>query len=91
MPEPDANTRAVTKAVDEAVSAYFEAEYGSTSMPAGWVLLVNSIGTDMETEPSGVVSIYPNGSMPWATALGIVEMGRIEMHHVFATTGGNEG
>lgn len=90
MPEPDPSDRAVTKAIDEAVAAYYEAE-NIPGMPAGWVLLVNDIGTDTVVDPSGVVIVYPNGSMPWASALGIVEMGRIRLHSIFATTEGKEG
>lgn len=86
----DDNDRAVTAAVDAAIAEYYERE-NVQGMPAGWVLLVNDIGLDMEVEPSGVVIVYPNGSMPWATALGIVEMGRIRMHSVFAATGGHDG
>lgn len=75
----------ITKTVDDAVRQYFVDEgMDGSSIPAGWVLLVNTIGTDMEREPSGVVTIYPHGSMPWATALGIVEMGRIRLHSSFA-------
>lgn len=80
----------MTKAIDEAVAAYYGAE-NIPGIPAGWVLLVNDIGTDTEVDPSGVVIVYPNGSMPWASALGIVEMARIRMHAVFAEHGGKTG
>jgi hypothetical protein len=88
--EPDASDREITKTIDDAVAKYYAAEK-IAGIPAGWVLLVNDIGTDMEVEPSGVVIVYPNGSMPWATALGIVEMGRIRLHTVFGRHGGADG
>ena len=82
MSQPSQADRAITDAVDDALREYYRAE-GIEGMPAGWVLLVNDIGLDMETQPSGVVIVYPNGTMPWAQALGIVEMGRIRMHSSF--------
>jgi hypothetical protein len=79
----DPSDAKLTIAIDEAVRQYFADEGIDDAMPAGWVLLVNTIGTDMEREPSGVTIAYPNGSMPWATALGIVEMGRVRMRSQF--------
>jgi len=81
---PDPQDVVLTEIIDAAVRDYYVAE-GYESMPAGWVLLINDIGIDTEKEPSGVVIAYPHGSMPWATALGIVEMGRIRMHTAFGT------
>lgn len=71
----------LTDRLDEAIREYYATE-NVDGMPAGWVLLINDIGTD-GPESSGVQIAYPHGGMPWASALGIVEAGRIMMHASF--------
>jgi hypothetical protein len=70
--------------IDDAITAYMRAR-GWAGVVTGWVVLAAAVDHDGDDERSGVVMIYPNGSMPWHTALGIVEAGRIQIHAAFAS------
>jgi hypothetical protein len=70
-------------AIDEAITAHCQAE-GWTGVQVGWVALVATVDHDGEDERSGIITIYPGGSMQWPLALGIVEAARIRMHSAFA-------
>ncbi len=70
-------------AIDDAIRAHAEAE-GWPGVITGWVVLAATIEHDGTDEQSGIAKIYPGGSMPWPTALGIVEAARITMHADFA-------
>lgn len=84
MSTPTPAERAITNQVDDAIAQYYQANATPTdSMPAGWVLLISDVGIS-NPDSSGIHLVYPNGAMPWATALGIIEMGRIQMHSHFA-------
>jgi hypothetical protein len=72
----------LTAVIDAAVSDYY-AEAEIPGLPAGWVLLINDIGVDTDCDTSGVTIAYPHGTMPWTSALGIVEAARIRMHTSF--------
>lgn len=76
----------LTAALDAAIQDYY-ADAVEDGMPGGWVLLINDIGTG-DGDQTGVQITYPHGSMPWAMALGIVEMGRIRLHSVFGESRG---
>lgn len=73
--------RRVTDVIDEAIAEYFAAE-NPQGMAGGWVLMINDLDA-ARPGVDGVHLVYPNGQMPWALALGIVEMGRIVMHRGF--------
>ena len=49
----------------------------------GWVVFASVVDHDGTDEASGVMLIYPGGSMPWPQALGIIEAGRLRMHAQF--------
>lgn len=84
MSTPTPPEQAITHAIDEALSQYYRDNPARhTSMPGGWVLLINDIGLDAN-ETSGIQLVYPNGTMPWINALGIIEAARIVMHARFA-------
>lgn len=77
----------LTEAIDAAVSQYYQ-DNEDEGLPAGWVLLVNDLSTT--SDETGVTIAYPHGSMPWTSALGIVEAGRIRMHSVFSGGSGRQ-
>lgn len=72
----------LTEAIDTAIRQYYADDEINDGLPAGWVLLINDLSAT--TEASGITIAYPHGSMPWTSALGIVEAGRIRMHATFA-------
>jgi hypothetical protein len=73
---------ATENAIDDAITAHAKAE-GETGVVTGWVAIASVVEHDGEDERSGIVLIYPGGSMPWPQALGIVEAGRIRMQDLF--------
>lgn len=78
---------ATEDAIDEAITAHARAD-GYTGAIAGWIVIAPTIDYDADgDEISGLITIYPRGSMPWHSALGIVEAARIRMHHQYADDG----
>lgn len=73
---------ATEDAIDEAITAHIRAE-GYTGAVAGWIVLAPTVDFDGDEQVSGMITIYPAGSMPWHSALGIVEAARIRMHYQY--------
>ena len=69
-------------AIDDAITAHAQAEEW-TGVVTGWVVIASVVDHDGTDEASGVMLIYPGGSMPWPQALGIIEAGRLRMHAQF--------
>jgi hypothetical protein len=74
---------ATENAIDEAIAAHAEAE-GWTGVTTGWIVIAATVDHDGESETSGIITIYPGGSLNWPLALGIVEAARIKMHTDYA-------
>jgi hypothetical protein len=72
-------------AIDDAIREYMAAK-GVNSVVTGWVAIVSTSGHDGETETSGIHLVYPNGTQPWHTALGLIEGGRLLLHQEFTDT-----
>jgi len=70
-------------AIDEAIREFAKSS-GVDGVVTGWVAIAATVSHDGEEDTSGIMTIYPHGSMPWHTALGIVEAARIRMHADFA-------
>lgn len=78
---------ATEDAIDEAIAAHARAD-GYNGAIAGWIVIAPTIEYDKDGDAiSGLITIYPHGSMPWHSALGIVEAARIRMHHDYADGG----
>lgn len=70
--------------VDDAIRASYQAD-GDDGLITGWVVLASVSSFDADgTDRSGVHRMFPDGSLPWVQALGIVEAGRIAMHKAYA-------
>jgi hypothetical protein len=69
-------------ALDAAINDVYRAD-GGTGHIAGWVCAVVTIGNDGVNDTTGTMIMYPNGSMPWHIALGIMEAARLRMHADF--------
>lgn len=70
--------------VDDAIRASYRAD-GDEGLITGWVVLASVSSFDADgTDRSGVHRMFPDGSLPWVQALGIVEAGRIAMHKAYA-------
>lgn len=70
--------------VDDAIRASYQAD-GDEGLITGWVVLASVSSFDADgTDRSGVHRMFPDGSLPWVQALGIVEAGRIAMHKAYA-------
>ena len=74
---------ATENAIDEAITAHGQSE-GWTGVITGWMVLVSTVDHDGEDDRSGIVTIYPGGTLPWPQALGLIEMARIKLHSDFA-------
>jgi len=70
--------------VDDAIRASHRAD-GNEGLITGWVVLASVSQFDADgTDRSGVHRMFPDGSMPWVQALGIVEAARIQMHRDYS-------
>ena len=70
--------------VDDAIRTSHAAD-GNDGLITGWVVLASVSSFDADgTDRSGVHRRFPDGSLPWVQALGIVEAGRITMHKAYA-------
>ncbi|HEX6969133.1 MAG TPA: hypothetical protein VF174_10025 [Micromonosporaceae bacterium] len=69
--------------IDEGIRQFAKSS-GMEGVVTGWIAIVATVGHDGEEDTSGIMTIYPPGSMPWHTALGLVEAARIRMHAEFA-------
>lgn len=72
----------LTEAIDAAISRHYD-QTGDPTFVTGWVLVTAEINPT-DDGISGIGLFYPNGSMHWPTALGIVEAARIRLHSQFA-------
>jgi hypothetical protein len=75
-------TGATEDAIDEAVLAHARAEHPGLVV-TGWIVIASTLSHDGTDTSSGVAMIYPGGSMPWTTALGLIEAARLRAHHDF--------
>ena len=74
---------ATEDAIDDAIMAHVRAE-GYTGAVAGWIVIAPTVDYEGDEQVSGLITVYPGGSMPWHSALGIVEAARLRMQQQFA-------
>lgn len=78
----DVETRLANK-INDALTE-FNADTDGVYFPTGWVLLVSALNA-LDPLRSGVSITYSDQMMPWATALGIVEAGKLRLSSAFLT------
>jgi hypothetical protein len=66
--------------MDDAVTQYIKAEYGSSMMTTGWMLVVSTAEGALKGAPNGFVMIHNEG-LPQHTQLGLLQSGVNSVTH----------
>jgi|GEM_PF-1969123 len=79
-PTREVNGERMEITMDDAVTQYIKAEYGSSMMTTGWMLVVSTAEGALKGAPNGFVMIHNEG-LPQHTQLGLLQSGVNSVTH----------